>query len=1614
MTMSGMTGGDELALLVASFVEEVKPFFAGIRRGVAGIFAMPRDAHAITAARGSLNTIAASATMLELPPARQLAELAQLLDEAFRAAERGGVPDESHAPMLLMVDDLEAQLDGLPAADEREHGRARLDNSYHLLEQVLHTVEEAETAPAPALEIDLDDLLLTLQPAAPAPPVVPAPEPVAPAPEQADLVLLAEEEVAPIEWGEKEARLWEKGGWDESQAAYGNTGWIFLDEDETGPLPANVAAEDVVIEAASDVSGQPIAPEPAPEQDRLIALAPPSDELPPAAAAPTAGPAEDLPARAPLVAAEQAATATPAPRLDFDQLEEATLLALGRAERDIYLVLDRPAQAAYLADRLREMGEFAREIGLTVTPLDSAPIEEAAVQPPLSAAFAVGTPLDFVDAAAEPVAPEPLLESFGAASATGELVPEALTTASLEDRELASTTQSVTEEHTQVAAPALEEARPIPEASALVLAARSADLVIATAPMSTGEPASVAADELILQDQRAGEPDADGLDSEPDSAAAEEDGGFLASLLDDEPLTYEREQSEIAAPDRVVSVVDEDGAAANFAALPDVDPAIEAAFLQLNDADIATFLTLDGDAALAFLHSRSTGMDATPASDSPVTPLAMVEDSPLPPAADGAAAALEQDANLDLDPEILEVFLQEAQELLAEWAATSARLRRAPADRSTLADLRRVAHTLKGAANMMGYVALADCGRMVEELLDLHDEQQIAPALPVLDFVDHSYALVQALSADISVNPAEFAEDREALTSVYAALTAGVLSGALAAPAAPVETAPLPTQASNGVAPEDELEAADDELIEVFTQEAEDHLAGYNRALVALDRRPDDSAQLAEAKRVVHTLKGAAAALGYPVTGGLCHSLEDLFEALDARGSVPSRELLTLCFESGEVLEGLVTSIAAGRSEDAGPAEALRARYAAFLGGGQVAAPLGMAELAAESQAPASAPRSVRVDIAHLDNLLNLVGELVINRTSQEQYLERLGRTVSELLLSVDRLRRVGFHLESRYEVAELLRGEQQRGAVAPPRREDGVLRPFAPPEQGGRVADEFDDLEMDRYTELHQISRELVEIAADINAAGGELEGLHDNIEQTLTRQGRIATDLQDRMMEVRLVPIGTIASRLYRAVRGVAAKRGRAAELVVEGETTEIDKILLEELTDPLLHLVRNAADHGIESSAERAARGKPATGTIRLSAAREGNEAVIRVSDDGAGIDVDAVLEKAVARGMVRSREAINREAALDLIFLPGFSTSATVSDISGRGVGLDVVRTNVTRLKGTLDVVSTPGIGTTFTIRLPIMLAVTRALLVRSGAQTFAIPLPVVDQVAFYRRELVSRIGGSELFDLSGTAYPLVSLAKALGLAHGGENLTAARVLIVGNADRKIALVVDELIGQQEVVVKRLGRHLQSVAGVAGATILGNGQVVLILNVMDLLGTPGRRALRPANVAVLPHADQAPVAATGALTAAEVAPVPPDAVLPTSAGDNARLAIVVDDSLSVRRVLTRTLERDGWQVLGAKDGVEALEMLAWARPRVMLLDIEMPRMDGYELTNLLRNHPEHHDLPIAMLTSRAGEKHRRKAFDLGVSAYLVKPFEEAELLRTVRELAGRQRRQAADIG
>jgi chemotaxis protein histidine kinase CheA/ActR/RegA family two-component response regulator len=1701
--MSGTESGDELAILIASFIEEVKPFIPGIRQGVQGIFALPRESQAIEGARGSLSTLAGSARMFDLPAARHLAELAQLLLEGFGAAERGGVPVESRTPMLTMVDYLEAQFDSLEAGDER--GRERLDHSYRLLEQVLQTVEEAETAAPPSLDIALDDLLLTLQPTA-APEPEPEPLPLAaeplPEPSQTELQLLAEDTVAPIEWGEKEAILWNKGGWDESQTAYGNTEWIFLDEEEIANVgaaqasaPADVA-DDLVVELAvtAPLTAPDAADTPTAAVDEAVAqtAAASADEaqvastdialsaeplavtgeLPALDAAPEGADDLVIGATGDLAAAEYTAelpelgatgdlahadladdtlvadtpvadaVLTPvesAPEgemaLDAAGLEEAALLALSSNDLDHYLELEGADQTAFLRERMREMVDFATDLGIAVdrsavaardtgdlSALLSDPVSPTGDLPAPARANGHRAPSISTDALIAPVTIVPL---SGQSRRRPALPSHGPGTDRLLATENAPASMPVFEDESSFsaveAAPAVETPT---ESFANTLEGEIHAAASPTAPVEddSDEVESVAVDAIVLTEYHPSEHSTGSLARDsatlaatvaeeaddrllatgallPDPAAGEsadnEDGAdnasFLDALLDDDgdAPTYRL----IDGDDELLDT-DTDDLDPNFAALPDVAPELEAAFARLSDADINTFLTLDGDAALAFLQSRADEAAALlSAADESPRAAGAAAGTPDVVAEDVVDESAAEPANFGLDQEILEVFLQEAQELLAEWGTTARQLRRAPADSAAMADLRRVAHTLKGAANMMGFTVLGAAGWRVEHLLDLLDERGLTAAPPVLDFVDRTYALVSQMSADASADPRQFAEADAGLEARHRALAAEIEAGALPTVAREPEDelTSIATASESASAIPSADDAVDGELLDIFVQEAEDHLGAFNRALVALDRRPSDRAQLDEAKRVIHTLKGAAAALGYPVTAALCHSIEDLFSTLDESGREPSREMLTLFFESAEALEALVAGITAGRGEDSARSDALRQRYAALLGQAipQVQAdPVAPAAAAEDLPRAENAPRSVRVDIAHLDNLLNLVGELVINRTSQEQHLERLGRSVSELLLSVERLRRVGTQLESRYEVAELLRGESPRAAQssATNRPHLSLVGPTVGDERGG--GDEFDALEMDRYTELHRFSRELVEIAADINTAGNELEGLYDSFDQTLSRQGRIATDLQDKMMEVRLVPLSTLTARLYRAVRGVAMRRGRATELVIEGETVEIDKVLLEEITDPLLHLVRNAADHGIESPELRRQRGKPATGTIRLTAAREGNEAVIRVQDDGAGIDPEQVLDKALARGIIRQRDGLTREQILDLIFLPGFSTSPTVSDISGRGVGLDVVRTNVNRLKGSLDVDSTVGAGTTFTIRLPIMLAVTRALLVRSGAQTFAIPLPVVEQVAFFRKELVSTLGGNELFDLGGEAYPVLYLNRALGLGGGTDAAGGSRVLIVGNADRRIALVVDELVGQQEVVVKRLGRHLQSVAGVAGATILGSGQVVLILNVLDLIGS--RRNVR------------------GGATTAPQAPTPLGRLQPT---DGARVAMVVDDSLSVRRVLTRTLERDGWQVLGAKDGVEALEMLAWARPQVLVLDIEMPRMDGYELTSLLRNHPDHSTLPIAMLTSRAGEKHRRKALELGVSAYLVKPFEEAELLRTVRELSGVARRQTA---
>jgi chemosensory pili system protein ChpA (sensor histidine kinase/response regulator) len=491
-------------------------------------------------------------------------------------------------------------------------------------------------------------------------------------------------------------------------------------------------------------------------------------------------------------------------------------------------------------------------------------------------------------------------------------------------------------------------------------------------------------------------------------------------------------------------------------------------------------------------------------------------------------------------------------------------------------------------------------------------------------------------------------------------------------------------------------------------------------------------------------------------------------------------------------------------------------------------------------------------------------------------------------------------------------------------------------------------------------------------------------------------------------MVPLSTLASRLHRTVNTGAARRGKLVNLVLEGEETRLDKAVIEEIADPLLHILRNAIDHGIEAPSIREAKGKPAQGTIRLQAFHDNTQTVIQIRDDGGGLKPERIRQAALKHGLLSAADAANlsTEELFSLIFLPGFSTADEVSEISGRGVGMDVVKSAVHRLKGSISLESQPDDGTVFTLRLPMTLAVMRALMVKTQQQIFAIPLSGMAQVVKLTPQLLDHIGQDVVVRTNDKVYPLLQLSKLIKLKRQEATPTSQMALLMNIEDRQFAIAVDETLGGREIVVKNLGNHLRRVPGVIGATLLGDGNAVLILNLPELL----RDIFRPRVVMFEKRAETKPPASAQLQAPKVIVPpavsAPPVNSLPTAKPAAGPLTImVVDDSLSVRRVLSNRLNSAGWNPLLAKDGLDALEQLQQMTipPDLLLVDIEMPRMDGYEFINTLRKQTEYAHLPVIVLTSRAGQKHRDRAFEVGATEYLVKPYQDDVLLSLIRRLA-----------
>jgi chemosensory pili system protein ChpA (sensor histidine kinase/response regulator) len=528
----------------------------------------------------------------------------------------------------------------------------------------------------------------------------------------------------------------------------------------------------------------------------------------------------------------------------------------------------------------------------------------------------------------------------------------------------------------------------------------------------------------------------------------------------------------------------------------------------------------------------------------------------------------------------------------------------------------------------------------------------------------------------------------------------------------------------------------------------------------------------------------------------------------------------------------------------------------------------------------------------------------------------------------------------------------------------------------------DFDPLELDRYSSIQQVTRAFAESVSDVGSIEGLLENLAREAQNLLLQQSRVVNELQNGLMRTRMVPFQRHVQRLSRLVRQVAMDTAKRVELVVVGASGELDRQVLERMLPPFEHMLRNSVVHGIESPQERTALGKPDTGTIKVGLHREGSEMVVILEDDGRGIDVNAVRERAKQRGLLQPGRVLTDEEAMQLILEPGFSTASAVTQHAGRGVGMDVVVTEIKKLGGALFTESVLGQGVKFTIRLPFTLAITQALIVRASEELYALPLPTVEGVARVQRSLVQKhlAEDTPTFNYGGQIYRF----QHLGMFIGGlpavlpEQDVALPVILIRAGEHSTAVVADELVGSREMVVKSVGPQIATIRGISGATILGDGRIVIILDMGALVRSEWRARM---------PMQQGP------------------------AEDKRTFALVVDDSITVRRVTQRFLERNGMKVMTAKDGVDALSILQDHLPDVILLDIEMPRMDGYELAQHVRSDARLADIPIVMITSRVGEKHRARAIELGVNDYLGKPYQENQLLDAIEPLVDAKRQKAS---
>ena len=816
----------------------------------------------------------------------------------------------------------------------------------------------------------------------------------------------------------------------------------------------------------------------------------------------------------------------------------------------------------------------------------------------------------------------------------------------------------------------------------------------------------------------------------------------------------------------------------------------------------------------------------------------------------------------------------------------------------------------------------------------------------------------------------------------------------LAPDAMAFDTALVP-DAGDAADPDEPLDTTDidTDLLEIFLEEASDILDQCDGLVSRLRDEHDDRELVTSLQRNLHTLKGGARMAGVWPVGDLGHAMESLLETVaDGRRSLDATGIIVLerCFDR---LHGMTTRVNERRAIL--QSNGLIAQINALAQGqplpGAVAEPVDMVDAAETVAAPEAlaagarpkpklaelsrpiedtvdeddggalraAQEQVRIRADLLDKLVNYAGEVAIYRARLEQQLGAFRGNLNELEQTTtrirDQLRRL--EIETEAQIASRYQREEESDK-------------------------KFDPLEFDRFSTQQQLTRSLAESTNDLGNLYDSLDELTRGYESLLLQQSRVSSDLQEGLMRTRMLPFESLVPRLRRVLRQACSDTGKQALLRVDGASGEMDRSVLDRMTAPIEHMLRNAIAHGLEAPDDRRRVGKDAEGTVRIAVSREGSEVVLRLTDDGRGLDRERILAKAVERGLIAADAQPSDDQVYAFILESGFSTADTVSKLAGRGVGMDVVYNEIRQLGGSLQIRSTAGKGSEFTVRLPFTLAVTQAVFVKIGETQFAVPIASVQGVSrIARGELEAQdASGQPRFRYANEDYGIYDLGRLVGQASAkAEGSLQMPLLLARAGDLRAAICVDQVLGSREIVVKPVGPQVSSVTGIFGATIMGDGSVVVILDVAPLarrynmLAAEAAAGMRPALTAAAPVVEHK---------------VP--------------YVMVVDDSITMRKVTGRVLERNNFEVGTAKDGIDAIEKMADRVPDLMLLDIEMPRMDGYELAQTMRSDPRLRDVPIIMITSRTGDKHRQRAFEVGVNRYLGKPYQEPELIRHVVEL------------